>query len=74
MNQQLKDNTPVKFAGPGAFSLPIGVFTAKTRVEQIDYLYAVADDPTTTRVRSEMLSRTAAKLMETLVLDMTAVS
>jgi hypothetical protein len=54
---------PIKVYGPAILFLPIGFLIAKNRGDQLDAIYSVADDPSTTRERSEQLLRWVPRLL-----------
>ena len=52
---------PIKLYGPGILTLPIGFHAAKTREDQLDVLWAIADDPKTSRADSERYLKLIAR-------------
>lgn len=59
-------NAPFKWNIAALTIIPIGAIKAATATDQIDMLYAVADDPATDPDRASALARLAGKCMDKL--------
>lgn len=53
---------PIKLYGPGILTLPVGFHAAKSREDQMDALWSIADDPMTSRADSERYLRIISRL------------
>lgn len=53
---------PIKLYGAGILTLPIGFHAAKSREDQMDALWEIADDPKTSRADAERYLRVISKL------------